>query len=331
MALLWWACLRSQQRPRLESTFRPGKERGDVMLTQTRQPNHGRNRTSPDWENCRFLTCSVLPVRMACNLSCPFCFSKSSVSSLNSEQSNWDEMNLERYFEFSQNRGANRLVITGGGEPLLRIRDVISIVRRGSKYFDEIALFNNGTYLTSELSRELQDVGLSYLCYSRHHFDDHRCRQLMGNAAPSLEAFVESAGELPIRATCVMACGWIDTCELVDTYLSVLSAYGIREFTFKHTYVAYEKSLFADSPANKWSRQHALNEDPFSERGTIVGQLPWGPFIRQLNSLQVCYYFEPSPIWELENQQCRSVNLLSDGSVYASLEDQQSMLFHLNT
>jgi hypothetical protein len=37
------------------------------------------------WSACRFLTCSVLPVRQACNLHCPFCFSKSSVSALRAE------------------------------------------------------------------------------------------------------------------------------------------------------------------------------------------------------------------------------------------------------
>ncbi len=31
------------------------------------------------WGDCRFLSCSVLPVRVACNLTCPFCFSKSSL------------------------------------------------------------------------------------------------------------------------------------------------------------------------------------------------------------------------------------------------------------
>lgn len=284
-----------------------------------------------DWGNCRFLTCSVLPVRMACNLNCPFCFSKSSVSALKSEPASWNRLELERYYEFSRNRGANRLVVTGGGEPLLRPDDVVSIIRRGREFFDEIALFTNGTYLTRELSKELQDAGLSYLCYSRHHFDDLLCQQLMGKGTPKLAEFVAAAGELPIRATCVMSRGWIDSRKLVDAYLSVLSSHGIQEFTFKHTYVAYEKSLFADAPANLWSRQHALNVDPFSGRGDVLGQLPWGPIIRQLNSLQVCYYFEPDPIWELENQLCRSVNLLSDGSVYASLENQQSLLFQLTS
>ena len=302
-----------------------------MIVSEQNRKSDVATASQTDWDNCRFLTCSVLPVRMACNLDCPFCFSKSSVSVLRSEPANWERLNVERYFEFSKEKGASRLVITGGGEPLLRANDVVSIVQRGRKFFNEIALFTNGTFMTRELSRRLKDAGLSYLCYSRHHYDDVRCRQLMGNAAPDLTEFVDMADELPIRATCVMAQGWIDTRELVDSYLSVLSAHGIREFTFKHTYVAYEDSLFADASANMWSKQHALNEDPFSDRGIVLTQLPWGPTIRQLNSLQVCYYFEPDPIWELENQLCRSVNLLSDGSVYASLENQQSLLFQLTS
>ncbi|MEQ8785343.1 MAG: radical SAM protein [Pirellulaceae bacterium] len=285
---------------------------------------------SSDWHDCRFLTCSVLPVRVACNLACPFCFSKSSISSLKFEAADWRRMDVETYYEYSRSRGANRLVITGGGEPLLRPREVVSLVRRGRAYFDEIALFTNGARLTSELSRQLAEAGLSYLCYSRHHHLDQRCRQLMGDGAPRLADFVTAAGGIPIRATCVMTRGWIDSRQAVDDYLAELARYGIREFTFKHTYVAYEQSLFADSPANDWSRRHRVDDDPFTGRGEVVGELPWGPRIRQLDSFRVCYYFEPTPVWELENRLCRSTNLLSDGAVYASLEDQRSRLFRLN-
>ena len=38
---------------------------------------------------------------------------------------------LSRYFEFARERGASRLVITGGGEPLLRADAVLGIIRRG--------------------------------------------------------------------------------------------------------------------------------------------------------------------------------------------------------
>lgn len=302
-----------------------------MLISSTRSVHATPAGRNTDWHACQFLTCSVLPVRVACNLRCPFCFSKSSISSLDLERVDWSRMDVERYFAFAKDAGASRLVITGGGEPLLRPSDTISLIARGRAFFDEIALFTNGTFLTRELARRLQDSGLSYVCYSRHHDDDARNRDLMGKSAPNLEAFVEAADGLTIRATCVMAQGWIDSAEAVVRYLAQLSAKGIEQFTFKHTYVAYSESLFANSPANQWSRAHAMNADPFDGRGTVIGQLPWGPRIRRLNGLQVCYYYEPDPHWELENQLCRSVNLLSDGSVYASLENQRSRLFQLNS
>lgn len=281
------------------------------------------------WHDCRFLTCSILPVRVACNLNCPFCFSKSSISSLRHETAQWDRRQVESYYAFATERGATRLVITGGGEPLLRAKAVIDLVHWGHRYFNEIACFTNGSRLTRELTQRLVDAGLSYLCYSRHHDGDQECRALMGGDAPALDDFLTAADGITIRATCVMARGWIESAADVDRYIENLSARGIRQFTFKHTYVAYEESLFGDSPANQWSQENAINVDPFAGRGQIIGELPWGPQIRRLHGVQVCYYFEPKPDWELEHRLCRSSNLLSDGNVYASLEDQRSRLFRL--
>src|SRR5689334_3906674 len=90
------------------------------------------------WRDCRFLSCSVLPVRMACNLTCPFCFSKSSVSTLRGDTVDWSKVPVEAYFEFARLRGATRLVITGGGEPLLRPDAVVDLIARGRLFFDEI-------------------------------------------------------------------------------------------------------------------------------------------------------------------------------------------------
>src|SRR5437879_2451203 len=98
-----------------------------------------------DWSDCAFLTCSVLPVRRACNCRCPFCFSKSSISALAEERG--ECVNLDEYFAFARERGARRLVITGGGEPLLRRDAVLAIVREGRRWFSEIALFTNAALL----------------------------------------------------------------------------------------------------------------------------------------------------------------------------------------
>jgi len=54
---------------------------------------------------------------MACNLNCLFCFSKSSISTLRHDSLNWQKVDIRRYYEFARERGAERLVITGGGEP----------------------------------------------------------------------------------------------------------------------------------------------------------------------------------------------------------------------
>src|SRR5688572_23701148 len=122
------------------------------------------------WSRCRFLTCSVLPVRMACNCRCPFCFSRSSISTL--ERDVRGGLDLATYYRFAREHGATRLVVTGGGEPLLRKDRVLEIVRQGRDWFGEIALFTNGALLDAEYAADLRDSGLSYICYSRHHYDD---------------------------------------------------------------------------------------------------------------------------------------------------------------
>ncbi len=283
------------------------------------------------WADCRFLTCSVLPVRMACNLSCKFCFSKSSISALRQDQGHWTERQLQSYYEVAVQRGARRLVVTGGGEPLLRAGAVREAIRIGLRYFQEIALFTNGSYLDRELAQALSDDGLSYVCFSRHHFDDGANRELMGKSAIALEQFFSRiAGVLKVRATCVLCRGFIDDARDVEMYIERLSQHGVREFTFKHTYVAYKKSVFGDSSHNRWVEQNQIQDDPFAGRGEVLARLPWGPEIKRIGGMQLCYYYEPTPKWELNHRLCRSINLLADGGIYASLEDQQSRLFRLN-
>jgi cyclic pyranopterin phosphate synthase len=285
---------------------------------------------APGWRDCRFMSCSVLPVRVACNLTCPFCFSRSSVSAIRHDRADWAAMDVEGYYEFARERGATRLVITGGGEPLLRPEDVLGLVRTGRRHFDEVTCFTNGTYLTADLAKGLADAGLSYLCFSRHHEDDATCRRLMGDGAPALADFFAAAGALKVRATCVMAKGYVDSAEGCWRYAETLRGFGVREFTFKHTYVAYHGSVFQGSAENRWAAEHQVEFDPFEGEGTVVATLPWGPTIRRIGDLQLCYYKEPTPQWELSSRTCRSSNLLSDGSVFASLEDRRSLLYRLS-
>ena len=123
----------------------------------------------------------------------------------------------------------------------------------------------------------MADAGLSYLCYSRHHDDDAVCRSLMGDGAPRLADFFEAAGGIKVRATCVMARGYIDAPEAVDRYMTALSGYGVREFTFKHTYVAWSRSVYGGSEQNRWAQENRVAAgDPFIGRGEVVASLPVG-------------------------------------------------------
>jgi cyclic pyranopterin phosphate synthase len=242
----------------------------------------------------------------------------------------WQQVDLSRYFDFARERGASRLVITGGGEPLLRAEAAVSIIRQGKRFFEEIACFTNGSLLARDLAQKLADAGLSYVCFSRHHFDDEMNRHLMGTAAPTLDQFFDAADGLSIRATCVMTRDNIDSQQMVWRYIQRLAEFDVRQFTFKHTYVAYGRSVFAASAEDRWAGEHRVSFDPFAGQGEIIATLPWGPNVRRIGELQVCFYHEPTPAWEMEHQTCRSVNLLSDGTVFASLEDQSSLLFRLN-
>jgi cyclic pyranopterin phosphate synthase len=270
-------------------------------------------------------------VRVACNLTCPFCFSKSSVSRRRHDPWRWDLAAVEAYYRFARDRGATRLVVTGGGEPLLRPGQVVDLVATGRRVFGEVALFTNAARLTPALARRLADAGLSYLCYSRHAAGDAENRALMGAAAPDLAAAAAAAGPLALRATCVMTRGQIEDRAGVWRYIEALRPCGITEFTFKHTYVAYEGSVFRGSAEDSWARRHQVEFDPFEGEGEVVGGLPWGPLIRRIGGLQLCYYREPTPDWEKRHRLGRSTNLLSDGSVYASLEDRLSLLYRLGS
>lgn len=283
------------------------------------------------WRDCRFLTCSVLPVRMACPCECPFCFSRSSISSVAAEPVPWTSADLDAHVRWSAAKGATRMVVTGGGEPLLRPEACLRAIRAGARVFAEVTLFTNAVSLTRALADELRAAGLTYLCWSRHAAGDDANRELMGAAAPDADVVLAAVGDLPVRATCVMSTAGVADADAVWDYIDAFRDRGVRQFTFKHTYVARDRSLFTSSPANRWAQDHEIQADPFADRGEVIGSLPWGPTIRRIGEVQACHYYEPTPTWELTHRLARSSNLLSDGSVYASLEDRSSLLHRLGS
>ncbi len=289
------------------------------------------------WEACRPRSFSVLPIARACQASCGFCFSKASVSDL-VRQRQQPLAEQVAWAELARERGAERAVITGGGEPtLLRAPALRTLVSELSRIFPSTLLITNGAALDAAQLRSLVDAGLTTLAVSRHGLTLEHDARIM-RLAVDAGALAMRAGPLGlrVRAICVLQRGGVDSAEQVRAYVERCAGEGFAEICFKELYV----SSLAENP---WApgavNQHCeVNQVPLSraiDALTAMGfvrsaQLPWGSPVFEGEALgrriKVAAYTEPSVGWERTHGLVRSWNLLADGTCLASLEDPSSTL-----
>ncbi len=292
---------------------------------------------------------SVLPIARGCQASCPFCFSKASVSA-EQEQARLD---LNRVRDFANNarvNGAERFVITGGGEPgLVSDEKLCELITIGSEVFGKTVLITNGHHLARHGARNLTatlqgytEAGLNVLAISRHHHDDKMSERLMqlqtdvAAIAETWRAGSERWPDLLLRFTCVLQRGGVDSMAALESYVDWASELGVPELCFKELYVSTSvESVYHRHAANAWS---FANQVPlatvieFAARYGFVetARLPWGSPIFSGNwrgrFLRIAAYTEPSLFWERANRVARSWNLMADGSCLASLEDRASAI-----
>ncbi len=290
---------------------------------------------------------SFLPVALACQAKCPFCFSKASVSS-DQTPANPDWEKVSAWLDRAQANGAERAVITGGGEPtLLSAAMLRQLIVACAARFEKVVLITNGHILaaTPEGDRidrigALYDAGLRVLAVSRHHFDAEQNARLMSLHTP-VESVIHTWREnqrqwpeLRFRLISVLQEGGVEDDTTVENYLSWATDLGVEEICFKELYVSTSaESVYHDRSANDWSRGHQV---PLSlitrlaeRKGFEVEScLPWGaPVYRgqwQGRLLRVAAYTEPSLFWERTQGIARSWNVMSDGRCHVSLEDRAS-------
>ncbi|HEX7816137.1 radical SAM protein [Dyella sp.] len=292
---------------------------------------------------------SFLPIAMACQARCAFCFSKASISSDQSQvRVDWDK--VAYWLDRARAEGAERAVITGGGEPTLLPRHSLErLVAESGARFSKVVLITNGHVLAVapeagriERLQALHDAGLRVLAISRHHFDDARNLELMQLATPVaqlLASWHEHRVRWPLlrlRLICVLQQGGVQDRDTLVSYLDWAVAQGVPEICFKELYVSTSaESLYHDRQANAWSRAHqvslSLVTDFAHEQGfTLHERLPWGAPVYGGNwkgrSLRIAAYTEPSLFWERSHGVARSWNVLADGRCYVSLEDRASQL-----
>ena len=292
---------------------------------------------------------SVLPVAKGCQAKCPFCFSHSSISDDQRQKPLSDET-IEHVLREAKKRGANRAVITGGGEPtLLPHPRMIKMIEQCAKYYGKVVMITNGYNLghMDESNRlatllEYQNSGLSVLSISRHGVDSDNNAKIMNLdtksdlIANTLTNYSDQFSRLKMRWVCVLQKGGVHDEDTLKKYLDWVRSTGIREICFKELYVSTsQESVYHDNRSNIWSLQ---NQIPLKlvlnfvkeNGGEKIGELPWGSPIYRItwkdHILDIAIYTEPSVYWERKNKLCRSWNLLADGTCYASLEDRDSAI-----
>jgi hypothetical protein len=278
---------------------------------------------------------SFLPIARGCEAKCPFCFSEASVSS---EQSRGvlDGETVGAWVEKARTRGAERAVITGGGEPgLLPQAALESLVERCATGFRKVVLITNGVVLAREgleRIRRLHERGLSVLAVSRHHAGEARNAALMGLATqtPKLLAHRRELPSLRFRLICVLQKNGVASAGDVRDYLDFARSHGVDEVCFKELYVSTSaESVYHSREANQFSAAHQVPLSVVHEWAEQSGArplhaLPWGAPVFEHDGLRVAAYTEPSLFWERTHGLARSWNVMADGRCLASLEDKRS-------
>ncbi|MFJ1753946.1 radical SAM protein [Kitasatospora sp. NPDC088134] len=290
---------------------------------------------------------SVLPVANACQAKCSFCFSAASISADQPPaRVPWDT--VEAWLARAREAGAERAVITGGGEPtILPFDQQLRLVAACAAVYPKTVLITNAHNLakggpTDRADRlaALHEAGLGVLAVSRHHQDDAVSGRLMMLDTPVgevVEAWRTGRDRWPglrLRLICVLQHGGVADEAGIAAYLSWAAALGVEEVCFKELYVSTStESLYFDRAANTWSRDHqvplaVLTRFAARHGFETVDRLPWGAPVLDGSwdgrPMRLAAYTEPSLYWERAHGVARSWNVLADGRCYASLEDRAS-------
>lgn len=307
------------------------------------------NNTTYSYTELSPLTFSFLPVGIACQAKCKFCFSHSSISS-EQIKSISDFSDLSKWMDYSISKGAKRFVITGGGDPgVWGLKNLLEVISLSKPKFQKTILFTNGIFLEKNKTDEevinslklLKKSGLDTLSLSVHHYLSKTNSYIMG-VNTQFERLINLSNQISldekpsIRLICVLQKGGIDSFNEIEKFIDFALKNNITEICFKELYVSsgYE-SLYSNLESNIYSEKNqislkeVLNFAKFHDLVELKS-LPWGSPIYQLNKdekiIQFAAYTEPSLGWEISNGVARSWNYLTDKKCYTSLEDSNSSI-----
>lgn len=291
------------------------------------------------WEDVLPRSVSVLPIAKSCQAKCSFCFSHSSISD-EQHQSGLNLVEFDKICLSGKEKGANRLVITGGGEPtMMSHKKLLAIMEIGRKHFNKVVMITNGYELGHNENRksildDYRSAGLTVLSISRHSHDNNQ--EIMSLDTKSELITKEDLGDLKLRWVCVIQKAGVNNKKKLADYLNWVITTPAEEVCFKELYVAAtNESIYHSSSYNQWCRENQVSMSMVLEfllkNGAVkVFSLPWGSPVYQLKwqgkELKIAVYTEPSIYWERTKGICRSWNVMADGKCYANLETTDSLI-----
>lgn len=306
-----------------------------------------QNKALKQYGELKPLTLSFLPIAMACQASCLFCFSGSSISSEKKKRIK-DFKHLEYWCDTASKAGAERFVITGGGEPtIMPFVELIECLQLSSKFFNKNVIISNGLFLSKlpeeeivERLQQLKQAGLSVLSLSYHHYDPVTNKKIMGldtGAEKILKVYSECDKDTvpKIRIVCVLQKTGVEDASGFQNFIDLALKYNVDQLCFKELYVASTfESLYSKAKENIYSRDHQVSLTTLinfcdTKALPVVKELPWGSPIYRFTGkggkhVDIAAYTEPSVGWERSNGIARSWNYMADEKCYASLEDEAS-------
>lgn len=200
-----------------------------------------------------------------CNANCPFCISKMTPDICHSNI-DWSDFELAckkaAYLKCKVGK------ITGKGEPLLLIGDVLLAIIIMKKYFDEVELQTNGILLEGFIP-ELLDCGLDCVSISCVDYLSCNNRMIYGHGYPDLVELIRVIdGRIKTRLTCTLLKGYVDSVERIEEFIQYWGYMPVSQITFIP--VGYT----GDSKHAQWAKDHSVNiEYPaksYSKRGRSI-------------------------------------------------------------
>lgn len=211
------------------------------------------------------MTVFQLSITDACNAHCPFCISKMTPKICHR---NIDWVDFQRACKKAGDLGCTTGKITGKGEPLLVIDDVIAAAIIMKRYFKAVELQTNGILLQNFLP-ELLDCKLDCVSISCVHYENNKNREMYGYYYPDLTELVRFIdGQIKTRLTCTMLKGYIDSAERAEDFIQYWGYMPIGEITFLPV------GFTGESKHAQWAKEHAVNIDypakSYSKRGRSI-------------------------------------------------------------